>query len=85
MKENFKLMEEELIKERDLLLRKHPDLIKFQVEIDEILSRMEEKDPTLRATKLNQMLISKLLTELLPENDELILLQDKIMELENAA
>lgn len=85
MKENFKLMEEGLIKERDRLLRKHPDLIKFQLEIDEILARMESKDPALRASKLTQMLISKMLTELLPANDELRKLQERIQALEDAA
>jgi len=85
MKEDFKLMEEGLIKERDKLLRKHPDLIKFQLEIDEILARMESKDPALRASKLTKMLISKMLTELLPANDELRKLQERIQALEDAA
>ena len=85
MKENFKLMEEGLIKERDKLLKKHPDLIKYQLEIDEILNRLNTDCPNERAHRLTQMLLSKMITELLPANDELRKLQERIQALEDAA
>lgn len=85
MKENFKLMEEALIRERDKLLRKHPELIRFQLEIDNILDKLEDQAPEQRAQKLSEMLLEKVVLELLPANDELRKLQQRIKVLEEAA
>lgn len=85
MKEDYKLMEEGLLKERDRLLKKYPELIKFQLEIDAVMAEYESKDSTFRAQKLTELLVSKMITELIPANEKLREIQERIKAMEDAA
>ena len=76
---------QQLIKERDKLLKCHPELISYQLEIDNVLDQLENQSAQNRAHKLTQMLLSKVAKELLPANNELLKLRKRIKALEDAA
>lgn len=73
----------ELLKERDELLRSHPELLKYQLEIDKKLAGIS--DPVQRAQLLFQALMVKLREELIPAQQELQKLKLQTKELERVA
>lgn len=60
---------QDLLKERDELLRKHPELLKVQLEIEASLAEID--DPVQRAQILFQKLLLKLKEEFIPAQKKL--------------
>jgi hypothetical protein len=69
-----------LLKERDKLLLKNPDLISYQMEIDRILSELDPDDPLAKVEKLNELLLHKFTYELLPAREYLRMLQEDLAD-----
>jgi predicted nuclease with TOPRIM domain len=71
---------EELLKERDQLLKKNPELIKYQIEIDACLDNITE--PIERTKALMKRLSQKVGEEFEPAKTRLGLLADQVARLE---
>jgi len=82
MKENYDLMLEGLLKEKELLLKSNPELQTFQDEIDLILES-EGDDAISRCKKLIGMLMHKMQFELLPARYHLNRLKNKVEYMSN--
>ena len=70
MKIDNKIILEALIMERDRLLRKEPELLKYQLEIDAILREVGD-DFNKRMIVLNQLMFLKVKNELIPAREKL--------------
>jgi hypothetical protein len=70
MKIDNKIILEALIMERDRLLKKEPELLKYQLEIDAILKEVGD-DFNKRMIVLNQLMFMKVKNELIPAREKL--------------
>ena len=77
MKENYELMLHGLLREKENLLKKNPELQEYQDEIDSQLSTVGD-DPLLRCEKLVEMLMHKMQYELLPAKNHAFKLRNKL-------
>lgn len=84
MKIDNKIILEALIMERDRLLKKEPELLKYQLEIDAILKEVGD-DFNKRMIVLNQLMFMKVKNELIPAREKLKEILLNITDIDEAA
>tara|TARA_B110000046_G_C12602022_1_gene237238 strand:- start:35 stop:289 length:255 start_codon:yes stop_codon:yes gene_type:complete len=84
MKIDNKILLEALLLERDRLLKKEPALLKYQLEIDDILKEIGT-DFNKRMAVLNKLMLMKINEELIPAREKLKEILFNITDVDDAA
>jgi hypothetical protein len=84
MKVDNKILLEALLLERDRLLKKEPALLKYQLEIDDILKEIGT-DFNKRMDVLNKLMFLKINLELIPAREKLKEILLNITDVDDAA
>jgi hypothetical protein len=84
MKIDNKILLEALLLERDRLLKKEPALLKYQLEIDDILKEIGT-DFNKRMAVLNKLMFMKINGELIPAREKLKEILFNITDVDDAA